>query len=460
MTETVDLAVIGAGPAGMAAATLAAEHGLDVVVYDDNAEPGGQIYRAVETVARDRAKDFAFLGESYRAGAELTRAFRASRARYEPGTTVWLVQKDRTIGISRDGKARMVAAKRILIATGALERPVPIPGWTLPGVMSVGAAQSVLKSAALAPKQPVVLAGKGPLLFLVAAQYVAAGVKIAAILETGARKWDALPHLWQAWSKTNYIGKGLELIRAIERAGVTVVRNAVSDLKAIGRERVEAVTFSADGSPGRIETALLLLHEGVISNVQLTMAIPVKHAWNATQRCWQPVLDARGNTDVDGIAVAGDSGGIAGAEAAAHMGRIAALDALRAFGRIDGPTFAAMIVVEEVAQKRLLAARPFLDALYPPPDTAAAIADDTIVCRCEEVTAGDIRKAVDLGCTGPNQTKSFTRAGMGPCQGRMCGLTVAEIIAAKLNRPMEEIGYYRIRPPIKPLTVGELAALE
>jgi bacterioferritin-associated ferredoxin len=297
-------------------------------------------------------------------------------------------------------------------------------------------------------------------LFLVAAQYVAAGVKIAAILETGARKWDALPHLWQAWSNTNYIGKGLELIRAIERAGVTVVRKAVTDLKAVGRERLEAVTYSAGGTPGRIETTLLLVHEGVISNVQLTMAIPVKHAWNATQRCWQPVLDARGNTDVEGIAVAGDSGGIAGAEAAAHMGRIAALEALRTLDRIDGPTFTAMLTVEEVAKNRLLAARPFLDALYPPPDAAADIADDTIVCRCEEVTAGDIRKAVDLGCTGPNQTKSFTRAGMGPCQGRMCGLTVAEIIAAKLNRPMEEVGYYRIRPPIKPLTVGELAALE
>lgn len=457
MTETVDLAIIGAGPAGMAAATLAAEHGLDVVVYDENPEPGGQIYRAIETVARSRDRDFAFLGDSYRAGAELARAFRASRARYEPGTAVWLVQKDRTIGISRDGRAKMVAAKRILIATGALERPVPIPGWTLLGVMTVGAAQGLLKSAALAPQQPVVLAGKGPLLFQLAAQYVAAGVKIAAILETGARNWDALPYLWRAWSKTDYIAKGLALVRAIKRAGVPIARD-VTDLKAIGRERVEAVTYKASGAPGRIETPVLLLHEGVIANVQLTMAIPVKHAWNAAQRCWQPVLDAHGNTDVDGIAVAGDAGGIGGAEAAAHMGRIAALDALRAFGKIDAATNSAMRIVEDVAHGRLLAARPFLDALYPPP--AIAIADDTIVCRCEEVTAGEIRKAVDLGCTGPNQTKSFTRAGMGPCQGRLCGLTVAEIIAAKLNRPMEEIGYYRIRPPIKPLTVGELAALE
>jgi NADPH-dependent 2,4-dienoyl-CoA reductase/sulfur reductase-like enzyme len=459
MTDTIDFAVIGAGPAGMTAATLAAEHGLDVAVYDENPGPGGQIYRSIEAVAQTRGGDFAFLGESYRAGAELVRAFRASRARYLPGTTVWLVQKDRTIGLSRDGKATMVQAKRILIATGALERPVPIPGWTLPGVMTVGAAQGLLKSAAMVPHQPVVLAGKGPLLFLLAAQYVAAGVPIAAILETGARVRDALPHLWRAWSKTDYISRGLALIRTVKRAGVAIVKD-VTDLRALGQERLAAVEYRIGGETRRIDTTLLLLHEGVVPNAQLTMAIPVKHAWNDAQRCWQPAVDRNGTTDVEGIAVAGDGGAIGGAEAAAHMGRIAALEAIRALGKLDAATHGAMRVVEEVGRQRHLAARPFLDALYPPPAVATGLADDTLVCRCEEVTAGQIRQAVELGCTGPNQAKSFTRAGMGPCQGRMCGLTVAEIIAAKLGRPMAEIGYYRIRPPIKPLTVGELAALE
>jgi len=453
-----DLAVIGAGPAGMAAATLAAEHGLDVVVYDENPAPGGQIYRAIETVSLARNSDLAFLGESYRAGAALARAFRASPARFMPGTTVWLVQKDRAIGILRDGKAAMVQANRIIIATGALERPVPVPGWTLPGVMTVGAAQGLLKSAAMAPSSPVVLAGKGPLLFQLAAQYVAAGVAIAAILETGARPIAALPHVWPAW-RSGTIGKGLALLRAIRQGGVNIIRNVVA-LEAEGRGRLEAVAYRTVRGTGRIATPLLLLHEGVIANAQLTKAIPLAHEWNERQQCWQPMLDADGNSDVEGIAVAGDAGGIGGAEAAAHSGRLVALAALKALGKIGRIAHEALAETERTAWQRHLAARPFLDALYPPPDAAAQLADGTLVCRCEEVTAGQIREAVSLGCAGPNQAKSFTRAGMGPCQGRMCGLTVAALIARETGQSMSEVGHYRIRPPIKPLTVGELAALE
>ncbi|MBM3601532.1 MAG: FAD-binding protein [Alphaproteobacteria bacterium] len=459
MSEPIDLAIIGAGPAGMAAAALAAGHGLDVVVYDENQAPGGQIYRGFEAVAADRAADLDFLGDSYRAGLAIAHAFRASRARYQPSTSVWLIQKDRTIGISHAGRARMVEARRILIATGAMERPVPIPGWTLPGVMTVGAAQTALKAAGLVPRGPVVLGGKGPLLYQLAAQYLGAGVTIAAILETGARPLAALPHLVQAWWRTDYLEKGLALLRQIKNAGVTIIKN-VSGLRAIGDGKLDAVEYRCGGTVQRIAAPLLLLHEGVIANVQLTMAIPAAHRWDEAQRCWHPVVDEYGDTDLEGIAVAGDGAGIGGAEAAASMGRLAALAAVHALGKISDGEFREIGYDLQRERRRYLAGRPFLDALYPPPAVAAALADDTLVCRCEEVSAGEIRRAVALGCTGPNQTKSFTRAGMGPCQGRMCGLTVAEVIADRLDRPMAEVGYYRIRPPIKPLTVGELAGLE
>jgi NADPH-dependent 2,4-dienoyl-CoA reductase/sulfur reductase-like enzyme len=450
----LDLAVIGAGPAGMAAATLAAEFGLSVTVFDENAAPGGQIYRAIEAASNR----LALLGDAYAAGQAIVRDFRTSKASYSPNTSVWLVQKGRQIGIAKDGKASLLKAKRILIAAGAQERPMPIVGWTLPGVMMAGGAQALLKSSGMVPTGPVALAGNGPLLYQLGAQLVAAGARIATILDTGTRRFDALPHLPAALTAGGYIAKGLGLMRAIRRAGVPI-RRGISGLRAIGSDRLEAVEFTVDGRTERMPATVLCLHQGVVSNVQLTMAIPVAHDWVEAQRCWRPATDAWGNTDIEGIAVAGDCAGIGGADAALHAGRIAAFEAARALGRIDAATRDARAAGDIAAWQRHLRVRPFLDALYPPSRAFAVPADDVLVCRCEEVTAGQVRNAVRIGGTGPNQVKSFTRSGMGPCQGRMCGLTVAEVIADVRGKPVPEIGTYRVRPPIKPLTVGELAAL-
>jgi NADPH-dependent 2,4-dienoyl-CoA reductase/sulfur reductase-like enzyme len=457
--ETVDLAIIGAGPAGLAAATKAAELGLDVAVYDENLSPGGQIYRGIEAVATRRAADLDVLGPAYRAGTEIVRAFRASKARYEPETSVWMVQKDLQLGLASQGKGRMVQAKRILIAAGAQERPVPIPGWTLPGVMLAGAAQGLLKSAGMVPDGPVVLAGNGPLLYQLGAQLVAAGAKVVAVLETEARYGAALPHLGGALGAMGTLAKGIGLIRTIKGAGVPIRRN-VTGLKAIGKDQVEAVEFSSGGRAERLACAVLCLHQGVVANVQLTMAIPTKHAWSEAQQCWRPVTDVWGNTDMAGVAVAGDCGGIGGADAAAHAGRIAAYEAARALGRLDTSTRDTRATDDRRGLERHLRIRPFLDALYPASRDILVPADDVTLCRCEEVTAGQVRDAVRQGGTGPNQVKSFTRTGMGPCQGRMCALTVSQVIAAELGKSMAEVGTYRVRFPIKPLTVGELASLE
>ena len=138
-----DLTIVGAGPAGLAAATSAARLGLDTVLLDEQPAPGGQIYRAItETPVGDRA----VLGEDYWHGAELVEPFRQSGAQYVPGTTVWSLSREREIGISVAGAARLIQARHVILATGALERPFPIPGWTLPGVMTCGAAQILLKS--------------------------------------------------------------------------------------------------------------------------------------------------------------------------------------------------------------------------------------------------------------------------------------------------------------------------
>lgn len=466
MTAAFDLAVIGAGPAGMAAAEEAASHGLRVVVLDEQPEPGGQIYRNITSnILHDGALN-RILGPDYLNGATLARRFvmacEDGRIDYRSEAVVWQVDDDLTIHLSRNGAAEDLRARRIVVATGAMERPVPIPGWTLPGVMGAGAAQIMLKASNAVPDGPVVLAGAGPLLLLVAQQLVEAGAHVAAVLET-TRFSDylaALPKLPVALRNHAALRKGMAMRRRVDRAGVPI-HAGVSDLAAIGSGKVEAIRFARGGMIGEIPVSTLLLHQGVVPNVQVTRQLGCDHVWDAAQRCWRPALDDWGNTSIDGIAVAGDGGGIAGAGAAALTGQILGLDAAHRLGTLDAGERDSRAAPLRRARATELAVRPLLDTLFRPPAEILAPPDaGTVVCRCEEVTAGAIRDAVTLGATGPNQMKSYLRCGMGPCQGRLCGLTVAEIIAAERGQSMEETGYYRIRPPIKPVTLGELAGID
>jgi NADPH-dependent 2,4-dienoyl-CoA reductase/sulfur reductase-like enzyme len=456
LRERYDLAVVGAGPAGLAAATLAARLGIDTALFDEQATPGGQIYRAV-TEAPDTRRDL--LGADYGHGATLVEPFQQSGAQYAPGATIWSVARSGEIGVSVDGAARLVQARHVILATGALERPFPIPGWTLPGVMTCGAAQILLKSSGLVADGAVVLAGTGPLLWLIAAQYLRAGATIAALLDTTPRaNWTAaLPHL-PDFLASPHVAKALRLRREVLR-GVRVIRRVVA-LAAHGGARVEAVAYRRDdGTTGQLPVDALLLHQGVAPNLNLASAIGCAHRWDDAQLCFVPVVDAWGMSTVPGVAIAGDGAGIAGAVAAEQRGRLAALDAAHRLGAIDQATRDRDAVPHEAARAKAERGRRFLDRLHRPSDAFRLPDGDTVVCRCEEVTARQLLDAVARGCRDTNQAKSFLRCGMGPCQGRLCGLTATELIARARGVGPGEIGYYRLRPPVKPLSLTELAAL-
>lgn len=173
------------------------------------------------------------------------------------------------------------------------------------------------------------------------------------------------------------------------------------------------------------------------------------------QLCWQTSVDEWGALDIPRILVAGDGRGIGGAAAAALQGDWRASPAPIQLGKLDAATRDRLAAPLRSALRRHLRIRPFPDALYRPKPAHRMPADDVIFCRCEEVC--DIRGFVGLGCTGPNQAKAFGRCGMGPCRGRQCGLTVTELIAEARGVSPAQVGYYRIRPPIKPVTLWELA---
>ncbi len=238
-----------------------------------------------------------------------------------------------------------------------------------------------------------------------------------------------------------------------------IIRN-VAAIEATGSDRLTAVRYNARaGVGGEIATSLLLVHDGVVPGLHATLAAGCVHRWNPVQQCFEPVLDRFGASSNPAIFVAGDGATIGGARAAVLSGRLTAIGIACAAGKLS------MADAEAVAAplRRGLAAaagfRRFLDALYPPAEMP--IPDATLLCRCEEVTARQVRDSLrGRPHLGPDGVKIATRAGMGPCQGRQCGPSLTRLVAEAHGGTPDDIGFLRIRPPLKPLTLGELAALE
>ena len=456
MQINFDIIIIGAGPAGMSAAIESAKHGATVCILDEQINAGGQIYRNVRNCNQLQAK---ILGKDYLAGQELVDGLARAEVTYRAGVTVWKVGKDGTVTFSDAGCGEQIQGRHIILANGAVERAVPIPGWTLPGVITAGAAQILMKSGAIVA-QDAVLIGSGPLLYLVATQLLAAGSPPKALVETQTRQnlVDALPHFIGALRDWKQLVKGVRMIATLRWAGVQRYQ-AATDIAIDGIDSAQAVCFRAGCKEHRIETDMILVHQGVVPNTQISRSLGLDHRYDNTQRCFHPVTDDLGQSSHALFSIAGDGAGIGGARVAALSGRICALNALAHIEKIDDNERDNIASDLLKARRAELSIRPFLDILYSPPESLLLPANDTIICRCEEVVAGDIRRYASLGCKGPNQTKSFGRCGMGPCQGRFCGLTVTEILAAENDDTQDAVGSYRIRAPLKPVSLSELAAL-
>jgi len=462
VSRLYDVAVVGAGPAGLAAAATVTSYGLATIVFDELPSPGGQGYRAITTTPVRRPE---VLGRDYWRGAEPVRSFRSCGAEYLPGTTVWAGERRPeggfALGISGGRPGARIGgvfeARALIVASGAIERPLPFPGWTLPGVITAGAVQTLLKASALVPNGRVVLAGAGPLLWIVAWQLGNAGVAIERVLETipRGRLAETMRHA-PGFMFSSYLARGLELVRAVRRR--TAVVEHVGALEASGDERVQRVRFAVDGAWSEVETDLLVLSHGVVPNVHLPAALGADLSWNADQSAFQPLVDAWGGTSVESLFVAGDAAGIAGTEAAQARGHLAGLAVANALGRIDAAQREEAAARPRQALAQALRGRRFLDALYRPATIFLQPADATVVCRCEEVSAGTVRDAVRAGATGLAAVKAATRCGMGACQGRFCITTTAEVVAGERGVRPGELAPPSIRFPVRPVTLAEMAA--
>jgi hypothetical protein len=464
----VDVIVVGAGPAGMAGAETLATQGLRTLVVDEQSSPGGQIWRGLTRNPNGHVSD--------PTGIAAIASFLSSGAQFSPETRMWQIQPmvgqatGWSVFLANGGRTYWRNCRAVLLATGAQERPTPLKGWTLPGVMTVGAAQIMLKTSSQIPTEPVWIVGTGPLPLLYMTQLLGAGGKIAGYLDTGSKDGllRALPCLAGAISGDwRGLVRGLAWKLRLSLARVSVWHN-VTEIVAHGDQsggRLEAIGFrDASGRLRRAFTSTLLVHRGLIPQTDITRALDCRHDWVAAQRCFVPRLDDFGMASTSDVFVAGDAAGIAGADAAALRGRLAAIGILQRLTRSEfeaSERWQQEAVGLRRSLRRLGQRQRFLDTLFPPPADLADVNDDVLICRCEEVHAGTLRQAfAEFPDGGPDEIKIRTRCGMGACQGRQCGDSLTQMFAAFHNRPISDVKLFRSRPPLRPVSLSELADLD
>src|SRR4051794_31298051 len=396
--------IVGAGPAGIRAAATLVASGLAPIVLDEAPRGGGQIYRRPPPgFTRPYQALYGFEAAKAR---RLHDSFDglAGRIDYRPDTLVWDMRGGRLHCLSNGGSST-IAYRNLILATGARDRVIPFPGWTLPGIYTLGGAQIALKYQGCAIGRTVVFLGTGPLLYLVAYQYAKAGAKVLAVLDTApfAAKRRALPGLLSGGAT---FAKGLWYIAALRASGIRL-SSGVRPITAEGDGAVAALRYrTADGTEHRIACDALSFGFGLSSETQLADLAEIPFRYDAVQQQFLPIRETSGRTPVAGIYLAGDGGGIAGADAAELSGERAALALLEDRGHpIDKPRLAGI----ERSLQRIAGFRIALEAAFPfPTDLVATMSDETVLCRCEGVTAGEFRlAAIELGAGEVNRAKAF-----------------------------------------------------
>lgn len=444
--------IVGAGPAGIRAAERLVAAGLRPVVIDEAARWGGQIYRQPPDGGFTRPKRALYGFEAGKADA-VHRAMAAIRDKvdYRPRTLVWNLEAG-ALDLLCDGVSTVLPYDRLILATGATDRVLPFPGWTLPGVFSLGGSQVALKFQGCAIGRRVAFLGTGPLLYLVAYQYLKAGVEVAGVFDTtpAAVQRRAAPGLLRDPAT---FAKGIYYVGWLRAHGVAI-RNGIRPVRAEGSEQVEALVWRDEGGAERRAICDAIgFGLGLRPETQLSDLAGCAFRFDAMDRVWLPDRDGAGRSSVAGVYLAGDGSGIAGADAAELAGERAAHALLEDAG-LPGDAERARWLDARLA--RIAAFRRALSAAFPfPEDWPAAIADDTMICRCEGITAGTVRAVAREGRAREiNRAKALTRAGMGRCQGRMCGATVTELLAGTLGAGPDGVGRLRAQPPVKPLPVA------
>lgn len=453
------IVVIGAGPAGMAAAIEAATRGCRVTMLDESLQPGGQIYRQASPALK--TSEYAEPAEIKRKKTLLNEFERIRKdIDYRPGAAVYALFENREVHFSQNDRTEVLQPDAIVLATGVREWAIPFPGWTIPGVMFAGGAQAVLKSQGVVPGRRVVVAGCGPLPLVVAAQILRAGgdVKALALLNPMSAMLRRPVGLWNG---RHSVLEGLRYLRSIRKAGVPRFSGHVVT-RALGQEFLEGVVLArvkrdgtvVSGTEREIACDLLALNNGFTANAELAAMAGAKLRYDAAGGGWIAAADEFGRTSIDGLLVAGDCAGLRGALVAEAEGRV--VGAAAAFANFDPAKIRA--AVGDVLERRRRY-RSFQDAvretLRLPQALWGLVSDETIVCRCENVRFAEIREAFDGGHLTPNAVKRNARPGMGWCAGRTCLRAVGAL--AEFHTGVAQAETMTARPMARPVSFAALS---
>jgi len=446
-----DIVIVGAGPAGISAAETLCANGLRPVLIDEGARAGGQGYRRpADGLALDMNR---LMGSEAGKYAALHRRFEAllPRIDYRPRTLVWAVDGS-TLHLLRDGRTETLAFGKLLIASGAMDRIAPLPGWTLPGVFTLGGAQLALKDQGCLIGSRVAFLGSSPLLALAAKQYREMGAEIAVIADTTplSAKLSALPELLRA---PRTLARGLVYMAASLRAG-TQMLHGVTPVAVEGQSRVEALLLRDQrGRERRFACDAVALGYGLKPETQLADLAGAQFVHDPDFRLFLPKIDGLGRAG-PALYLAGDGVRIGGADAAEASGALAAHAILGDLGRPQD-----IAAIRQLARRieRLRAfQRGLARAFAWPKAQIAALPDSVTLCRCENVTAGEVRAVMsrEFGPIEVNRVKAMTRCGMGRCQGRVCGPALQEIVAATAGCDGAAAGRLRGQAPVKPIALA------
>lgn len=429
-----DVGIVGAGPGGMAAARVVAAAGLTAVVLDEGHGAGGQIFRQLPPGAAART-----LAEppSHHHGHTLLAAFGASPAKLRSGAVVWRAQPGR-LWFEQDGASWLLRCRHVVLAPGAYDRCIPFPGWTLPGVLTAGALQVMVRGFGIVPGRRAIVAGSGPLLLPTVTALLGAGVQVVAALEASSR-WRALLALPGVLGNGARFREAFWYARQLLRAGVRL-RWGWTVFGVEGEGRVQRVVIGKVDGAGRPrrETAQTLDVDvvgagfGLVPSIELGLHLGCASMWHAERGGHRLVVDAAQGTSVAGVWAAGEICGIGGAEVAMAEGEVAGHAVVRA---LRGTAIPAAAVAKAARERR--AADAMLRAFAPLPGLHELAQPDTIVCRCEDVPRAHAEAAAALHGGSLRGIKVGCRAGMGPCQARICGPSLQALACRQPSSPMD-----------------------
>lgn len=445
--------IVGAGPAGVRCAEVLVAAGIKPILVDEGRRDGGQIYRR-QPEGFTRSYPTLYGTEAERARS-LHQSFESLRGAidYRPDTLAWNIYERQLHTVSA-GVTKALPFDALVVCSGATDRLMPVKGWHHAGTYSLGAAQIALKSQACAIGRRVVFAGTGPLLYLVAAQYVKAGAQVEAVLDT-SNLWKRVRALPKLAARPRVLLNGVSLMRTLRSAGVKVVTGIEPvEIHGTDEDGVRGITYrDRKGATHQVECDAVALGYHVRPETQLADLARCEFRFDAETRQWLPDVDQDGRSTTPGVYLAGDGARVLGADGAEIAGKLAAFALLEDLGRPVPKAEREALRRERAVMDRF---RQGLVEAFPwPAEQVARLPDEAIVCRCEAITAGELRRVVNqMGACEANRAKAFSRVGMGRCQGRYCGHAGAEVIAAAAGIPLEQVGRLRGQGPVKPLSIA------